>query len=172
MINFIHSLYIRISNKIKRLKKKNSWNTIPHLKDNVFFKDGIQLYDPHLIGVQTLGDQCKHADTAQCVLKILEELESEPSINFVKDFISKEFATFLYNYTLRKRQSKKTMIDRKILEPKNILGTIHDLQVEGAFCSYGDPAMETLQLGCMNKINKILFNLIFTSHDTAQCSTA
>ena len=98
MINFIHSLYIRISNKIKRLKKKNSWNTIPHLKDNVFFKDGIQLYDPHLIGVQTLGDQCKHADTAQCVLKILEELESEPSINFVKDFISKGLKIYGKNW--------------------------------------------------------------------------
>lgn len=84
------------------------------------------------------------------------ELFKKNGFIFIKDFISKEFATFLYNYTLMKRQSMKTMIDRKILEPKNILGTIHDLQVEGAFCSYGDPAMETLQLGCMNKINKIL----------------
>ncbi len=89
MLNFLHSLYTRLNNKIKKLRKKNSWETIPHLDDNVFFKDGLQLYDPHLIGVQTLGDQCKHADTAQDVLQILNQLESEPSINFVIEYISK-----------------------------------------------------------------------------------
>ena len=98
MINFLHSLYIRLTNKIRKLRKKNSWKTIPHLKDNVFFKNEFQLFDPHLIGLQTLGDQCKSADTAKEVLKILSKLENEPCINFVKDYIAQGLNTYGPNW--------------------------------------------------------------------------
>ena len=89
MINFIHSIYIRIKNKLIKIKKKKSWNNIPSNNSNVFFSKKMQLYDPHLVGLQTLGDQCKSAETAREVLGILNKLEGEPCIDFVKGFISK-----------------------------------------------------------------------------------
>ena len=87
MINFLHSLYIRLTNKIRKLRKRIHGKLYLILK-TMFFKNEFQLFDPHLIGLQTIGDQCKSADTAKEVLKILSKLENEPCINFVKDYIA------------------------------------------------------------------------------------
>jgi len=85
----------------------------------------------------------------------LTDLFKQNKYVYVKNFISKELATFLYRYSLLKEKSVHTMIDAGLLNPTNILGTTVELQVPESFGSYGDFAMETMLDDCTNKIEKI-----------------
>jgi len=65
----------------------------------------------------------------------------------VKKAISKELATFCYNYFLLKRQVAKTLYEEKYIPPfANEWGTWYDEQAPGSYSHYADVAMETLLL--------------------------
>jgi len=71
----------------------------------------------------------------------------------VKKAISKDLATFLYNYLLIKRQVARTLFDTRYISPfEKMFGTFGDGQVPNAFAIYSDAAMEALLL----KIQPIL----------------
>ena len=89
MINLIHSLFVRLTNKIKKNKKIKSWAAVPHLESAVYFDDDFQLFDPHLIGTNKISKEAVSYETIQSVLEILDKLEPEPCISFVKKFIKK-----------------------------------------------------------------------------------
>jgi predicted O-methyltransferase YrrM len=88
MINFFHSGLIRLANKIKKIRKRDSWDKTPHLSNAVFFDESFQLFDPHLVGTKTLANESISNETIIGVLDILNKFESEPCIDFVKKYIS------------------------------------------------------------------------------------
>ena len=65
----------------------------------------------------------------------------------LKNAISKELATFVYNYFLMKRQVARTMLDKKFIsEFMEEWGTWKDTQIPNTYSNYADIAMETLLL--------------------------
>ena len=73
----------------------------------------------------------------------------------IKKAISKELATFLYNYLLMKRQVAKTYFDSRYISPYNKeWGVWDDLQVPNTYSHYSDIAMETLLLKCQPAMEK------------------
>ena len=73
----------------------------------------------------------------------------------VKKAISKDLATFLYNYLLIKRQVARTLFDTRYISPfEKMFGTFGDGQVPNAFGIYSDVAMETLLLKIQPLVEK------------------
>jgi len=65
----------------------------------------------------------------------------------IKKAISKELASFVYNYFLIKRQVAKTFFDTKYVSPfEDLFGVWTDTQVPNTYSHYADIAMETLLL--------------------------
>ena len=65
----------------------------------------------------------------------------------IKKAISKELASFIYNYFLIKRQVAKTFFDTKYVSPfEDLFGVWTDIQVPNTYSHYADIAMETLLL--------------------------
>ena len=65
----------------------------------------------------------------------------------IKNAISKELATFNYNYLLMKQQVHKTLTETNYLPINDsTFGTYTDDQVRGTYSNYGDIAMDTLLL--------------------------
>jgi len=63
----------------------------------------------------------------------------------IKKVISKDLASFCYDYLIMKSKVLKTFQEKNWIPPTNpIHGTYSDPQVLGAFSIYGDPGMETL----------------------------
>ena len=73
----------------------------------------------------------------------------------VKKAISKELATFCYNYFLLKRQVTETLLKEKYIPPfADEWGTWLDPQAPGSYSHYADIAMETLLLKCQPLMEK------------------
>ena len=73
----------------------------------------------------------------------------------IKEAISKDLATFLYNYFGMKRQVAKSCFDAKFISPyETILGTWTDEQIPNTYAHYSDIAMETLMLKCQPIMEK------------------
>ena len=67
----------------------------------------------------------------------------------IRNAISKDLATFCYNYLLMKRQVYDTCVKHRYLSPfESILGhyELAKDQVPHTYCNYSDIAMETLLL--------------------------
>jgi hypothetical protein len=65
----------------------------------------------------------------------------------IKKAISKELATFVYNYFLMKRQVARTLYDTRYISPfETMFGVWSDEQVPNTYSHYSDIAMETLLL--------------------------
>jgi hypothetical protein len=79
----------------------------------------------------------------------------------IKNAISKDQASFIYNYFLLKRDAVKFLYDKKYLDEKETLfmfGTWNDPQVLNVYSHYGDFVMETLlkqMLPVMKKKSKL-----------------
>ena len=79
----------------------------------------------------------------------------------IKNAISKEQASFIYNYFLLKREAVRFLYDKKFLKEKETLymfGTWDDPQVPNVYSQYGDFVMETLlkqMLPIMKKKSKL-----------------
>ena len=99
MFNYIHYNYYRIINKLNRITKRKSWSTIPILKCNTYFNSEIQLFEPHLIGVNTIFKESASLETYKGVIEILNQLEPEASVSFVQKYISKGINNFGTSWT-------------------------------------------------------------------------
>ena len=73
----------------------------------------------------------------------------------IKNAISKDLATFVYNYFLMKRQVARTLFDKRYISPfESMFGVWSDLQVPNTYSHYADIAMETLLLKLQPIIEK------------------
>lgn len=97
--SYIHGLFYRLINKINRTIKKKSWNSTPINDSTTFFKEGSQLFDPHLAGTETLGKQMKSASICREVLEILKKLTPNSDVEFAKDFYTKGLDLYGDNWT-------------------------------------------------------------------------
>ena len=69
--------------------------------------------------------------------------------------ISQEVADFAYQYLLNKRQVAKTLINNNLIPPfETQYGIFSDDQVPNTYSVYGDIAMETLLLQCIDKMKE------------------
>lgn len=90
----IHSLYWRLINKIARTKKRRVWSVTPANNSTTFFNKGSQLFDPHLVGTETLGNQMKKHDASYEALKVLEKISRNNDVDFVINFYKKGLENF------------------------------------------------------------------------------
>ena len=75
----------------------------------------------------------------------------------IRQAISKDLATFLYNYFLMKKQVYDTSLKERYISPyETLLGYYEDTneQIPNTYCSYSDIAMETLMLKCQTIMEK------------------
>ena len=69
--------------------------------------------------------------------------------------ISKELASFVYSYFLKKRQVARFLFDQKYISPfTEYLGVWNDEQVPNSYSHYSDTAMETLLESLRAKMEK------------------
>mgnify|MGYP003151075360 FL=1 len=69
--------------------------------------------------------------------------------------ISKEIASFVYSYFLKKRQVARFLFDQKYISPfTEYWGVWNDEQVPNTYTHYSDTAMETLLEGLKAKMEK------------------
>jgi len=76
----------------------------------------------------------------------------------IKQVISKDLATFIYNYFLMKRQVYDTCLKSRYISPYEVLLGEYDHsngQIPNTYCSYADIVMETLMLKCQPIMEKI-----------------
>ena len=85
----LHSLYWRVINKINRTLKRNSWKKTPVNSSTTFFKDGIQLLDPHLLGRETIKNLISNNEVINEALLILKKLKSNHDVEFMSEFYEK-----------------------------------------------------------------------------------
>ena len=65
----------------------------------------------------------------------------------IKEALSKEMATFLFNYFLMKKQVYETCLKHRYISPyEDMMGNSGDSQVQNTYAHYADNAMETLLL--------------------------
>ena len=80
----------------------------------------------------------------------------------LRQAISKDLATFIYNYFLMKKQVYDTCLKERYISPyEAMIGRYGDKQVENTYCHYADNAMETLLLKLhplMEKNTKLKLN--------------
>jgi len=73
----------------------------------------------------------------------------------VREVISKELASFIYSYFLKKRQVSRFLFDQKYISPfTKYWGMWTDPQVPDTYSHYGDTAMETLLEALKSKMEK------------------
>jgi len=72
----------------------------------------------------------------------------------IKNAISYELANFIFNYFLLKRDAVKFMYDNNITYDTGLLGTWTDKQVPNTYSVYADPAMETLMMKVLPKMQQ------------------
>ena len=73
----------------------------------------------------------------------------------LRKVIDKELSSFLYNYSLLKRDVHKILTKTKYISPfEDMHGVLNDKQAPNTFSIYGDIAMETLLLRCHDVMEK------------------
>ena len=75
----------------------------------------------------------------------------------IKQTISKDMATFIYNYFLMKKQVYDTCLKQRYISPyETLLGEYEgaDSQIPNTYSSYSDIVMETLMLKCQPIMEK------------------
>ena len=75
--------------------------------------------------------------------------------------ISKELASFVYSYFLKKRQVARFLFDQKYISPfTEYWGVWTDEQIPNTYSHYGDVAMETLLEALRPKIYLTFYRLL------------
>lgn len=82
----IHGAFYRISNKLNREKKKRSLRIVPANTSNTYKETENQLFEPQLMSPSTVAPDCSSARTVQGVLNIIENLEADKYLTFVKNY--------------------------------------------------------------------------------------
>ena len=72
----------------------------------------------------------------------------------IKNAISYELANFIFNYFLLKRDAVKFLYEKNITYDTGLLGTWGDTQVPNTYSIYADPAMETLMMKVLPKMQQ------------------
>ena len=72
----------------------------------------------------------------------------------VKNAVSHELANFIFNYFLLKRDAVGFLYQNNITYDNGLLGTWTDQQVPNTFSCYADPAMETLMMKVLPKMQR------------------
>ena len=73
----------------------------------------------------------------------------------LREAISKELASFIYSYFLKKRQVAKFLFDQKYISPfTEYWGVWNDKQIPNTYSHYSDVAMETLLEALRAKMEK------------------
>tara|TARA_R110000751_G_scaffold194862_1_gene300242 strand:- start:118 stop:780 length:663 start_codon:yes stop_codon:yes gene_type:complete len=75
----------------------------------------------------------------------------------IKEAISKDLATYVYNYFLMKKQVYDTCIQERYLSPFETINGFYEgetNQIPNTFSLYSDPAMDTLLLKCQSVVEK------------------
>jgi len=72
----------------------------------------------------------------------------------IKNAISYELANFIFNYFLLKRDAVKFLYENNITYDTGLLGTWSDQQVPNTYSIYADPAMETLMMKVLPKMQQ------------------
>lgn len=85
----LHTLYYRLVNKMRKTQKKASWARVPAVNQMTYFGDECQIFDPHLIGPTTLARDCLNEGSIQGALEVMEQLEPDLYLSFVKDYYRK-----------------------------------------------------------------------------------
>ena len=86
----LHSFYWRVKNKIKRTLKKRSWTKNPSNYSTTFFKDGLQLLEPHMLGEATIKKLISNSNAVEEALLILNKLEVNHDITLYWIFMRKD----------------------------------------------------------------------------------
>ena len=74
----------------------------------------------------------------------------------IKEAVSKDVATFVYNYFTMKKQVARTLFDTRYISPFTTeWGVWNDTQVPETYSYYADTAMETLLLAVQPKMEKL-----------------
>ena len=72
----------------------------------------------------------------------------------IKNAISYELANFIFNYFLLKRDAVFFMYKNNITYDNGLLGTWRDQQIPNTYSHYADPAMETLLMKVLPKMQQ------------------
>jgi len=75
----------------------------------------------------------------------------------IKQAISKDLATFIYNYFLMKKQVYDTCLKSRYISPYEVLVGYYEAeneQIPNTYSSYADIVMETLMLKCQPIMEK------------------
>ena len=72
----------------------------------------------------------------------------------IKKAVSYELANFIFNYFLLKRDAVKFLYEKNIIYDTGLLGTWGDTQVPNTYSIYADPAMETLMMKVLPKMQQ------------------
>jgi len=73
----------------------------------------------------------------------------------IRQAISKDLSTFIYNYFLMKKQVYDTCLKSRYISPyETLLGSYDDEQIPNTYSSYADIVMETLMLKCQPIMEK------------------
>jgi hypothetical protein len=84
----------------------------------------------------------------------------------IRQAVSKDLATFIYNYFLMKKQVYDTCLKQRYISPyETLLGSYDDEQIPNTYSNYADIVMETLMLKCqpiMEKITGLKLQLAYT----------
>ena len=72
----------------------------------------------------------------------------------IKNAISYELANFIFNYFLLKRDAVFFMYKNNITYDNGLLGTWHDQQIPNTYSHYADPAMETLLMKVLPRMQQ------------------
>ena len=72
----------------------------------------------------------------------------------IKNAISYELANFIFNYFMLKRDAVDFLYKNNITYDNGLLGTWSDQQVPNTFSCYADPAMETLMMKVLPKMQQ------------------
>jgi hypothetical protein len=89
----------------------------------------------------------------------------------IKQAISKDLATYIYNYFLMKKQVYDTCMEHRYLNPFETIDGFYERegdQIPNTFALYSDPAMETLMLKCQPAMEKATGLKLYPSYTYAR----
>jgi len=73
----------------------------------------------------------------------------------IREAVSKDLSTFIYNYFLMKKQVYDTCLKQRYISPyETLLGSYDDAQIPNTYSSYADIVVETLMLKCQPIMEK------------------
>ena len=90
----MHALLYRVINKWNKTQKRKQWKSLPGQKQMTYFEEGNQLFEPQLAGPSTFLPDCCSAETARGVLSVLEKLEADRYLEFVKNYFRSGLQNF------------------------------------------------------------------------------